>query len=107
MYAPASHFSILNFASRIRLLCVDFSPFDRGAHGTRPAFARGVSTPVSRPRSCLRPIERIVSIDSDMLIRHAGLGRLAEFDLGGAPIAAAYDMIFLMDFNGGALRAAF
>ena len=53
------------------------------------------------------PYERIVSIDSDMLIRHAGLGRLAEFDLGGAPIAAAYDMIFLMDFNGGALARRF
>ena len=52
---------------------------------------------------CPTSYERIVSIDSDMLIRRAGLGRLAEIDLGGAPIAAAYDMIFLMDFNGGAL----
>ena len=45
-------------------------------------------------------VERIVSVDSDMLIVRPGLSRLAGFDLGGRPLAAAYDMIFLMDFKG-------
>ena len=35
-----------------------------------------------------------------MLIVRPGLSRLAEFDLGGRPLAAAYDMIFLMDLKG-------
>ena len=35
-----------------------------------------------------------------MLIVRPGLSRLAEFDLGGRPLAAAYDMIFLMDNKG-------
>ena len=50
---------------------------------------------------CLLPahVERIVSVDSDMLIARPGLSRLADFDLAGRPLAAAYDMIFLMGFK--------
>src|SRR5208283_3924538 len=51
--------------------------------------------------------ERIVPIDSDMLIVRPGLKRLESFDLGGRPLAAAYDMIFLMDFKGDALARQF
>jgi lipopolysaccharide biosynthesis glycosyltransferase len=92
--------------ARINLLCVDFSRFDRGASG-RGRLSRAVFRRLFLDRILPARYERIVSIDSDMLIRHSGLGRLAEFDLGGAPIAAAYDMIFLMDFNGGALARRF
>ena len=42
-----------------------------------------------------------------MLIVRAGLKRLESFDLGGKPLAAAYDMIFLMDFKGDALARQF
>ncbi len=35
-----------------------------------------------------------------MLIVRPGLSRLAGFDLEGRPLAAAYDMIFLMDMKG-------
>ena len=42
-----------------------------------------------------------------MLIVRPGLSRLASFDLGGRPLAAAYDMIFLMDFKGDALARRF
>src|SRR5271165_1536979 len=35
-----------------------------------------------------------------MLIVRPGLKRLESFDLGGGPLAAAYDMIFYMDFKG-------
>ena len=51
--------------------------------------------------------ERIVTVDSDMLIVRPGLNRIESFDLGGRPLAAAYDMIFLMDFKGDALARQF
>lgn len=92
--------------ARIHLLCVDFAKFDRGAVG-RGRLSRAVFRRLFLDRILPSSYERIVSIDSDMLIRHSGLGRLAEFDFRGAPIAAAYDMIFLMDFNGGALARRF
>jgi lipopolysaccharide biosynthesis glycosyltransferase len=92
--------------SRIRLICVDFSRFDRATPG-RGRLSRAVFRRLFLDRILPESYERIVSVDSDMLIRRAGLGRLAEIDLGGAPIAAAYDMIFLMDFNGGALARSF
>ena len=104
----APGFALLDPAlrARIQLLCVDFSAFDRDTPG-RGRFSRAVFRRLFLDRVLPERYERIVSIDSDMLIRRPGLGRLAEFDLGGAPIAAAYDMIFLMDFNGGALARSF
>ena len=42
-----------------------------------------------------------------MLIVRPGLTRLETLDLGGRPLAAAYDMIFLMDFKGDALARQF
>ena len=92
--------------ARFNLLCVDFSPFDNGASG-RGRLSRAVFRRLFLDRVLPQRYERIVSIDSDMLIRRPGLGRLADLDLNGAPIAAAYDMIFLMDFNGGALARQF
>jgi lipopolysaccharide biosynthesis glycosyltransferase len=91
---------------RMNVLRVDFSRFDRGAAG-RGRLSRAVFRRLFLDRILPTSYERIVAIDSDMLVRRPGLGRLAEFDLGGAPIAAAYDMIFLMDFNGGALARRF
>jgi lipopolysaccharide biosynthesis glycosyltransferase len=92
--------------ARIHLAPVDFSRFDRGVSG-RGRLSRAVFRRLFLDRILPASYARIVSIDSDMLVRRPGLGRLAEFDLGGAPIAAAYDMIFLMDFNGGALARRF
>jgi lipopolysaccharide biosynthesis glycosyltransferase len=92
--------------ARINLLCVDFAPFDRAAQG-RGRLSRAVFRRLFLDRVLPACYERIVSVDSDMLIRRPGLGRLAEIDLGAAPIAAAYDMIFLMDFKGGALARSF
>ena len=42
-----------------------------------------------------------------MLIVRPGLMRLESFDLEDKPLAAAYDMIFLMDFKGDALAHQF
>ena len=104
----APDFALLDpgLRARINLLCLDFSPFDGAAPG-RGRLSRAVFRRLFLDRILPGPYERIVSIDSDMLIRRPGLGRLAELDLGGAPIAAAYDMIFLMDLKGGALARRF
>ena len=92
--------------ARINLLCVDFARFDRGARG-RGRFSRAVYRRLFVDRLLPPEYERFITIDSDMLVRQPGLGRLATLDLNGAPIAAAYDMIFLMDFKGGKLAEEF
>jgi lipopolysaccharide biosynthesis glycosyltransferase len=91
---------------RVTILIEDFSAFDRGASG-RGVFSRAVFRRLFLDRVLPPKYTRIVALDADMLIRTPGLGRLASIDLGGAPLAAAYDMIFLMDFNGGALARKF
>jgi lipopolysaccharide biosynthesis glycosyltransferase len=91
---------------RIELLCADFSSLDHGLRA-EGRFSRAVFRRLFLDRVLPQRYERIVSIDSDIWVARAGLGRLATFDLGGAPLAAAYDMIFLMDFAGGKLARRF
>ena len=91
---------------RIRLLIVDFSPFEDGLAG-RGRFSRAVFRRLFLDRVLPDAYTRIVTMDSDMLVARAGLSRLASVDLAGKPIAAAYDMIYLFDFNGGALTQQF
>ena len=82
---------------RIEILSADFSPFDRGLRA-EGRFSRAVFRRLFLDRVLPDRYERIVSIDSDIWVARPGLGRLAALDFGGAPFAAAYDMIFLMDF---------
>jgi lipopolysaccharide biosynthesis glycosyltransferase len=91
---------------RINLLTVDFSRFDGGLSG-RGRFTRAVFRRLFLDRVLPDSYSRIVSFDSDMLVARAGLSRLATVDLQGKPIAAAYDMIYLMDFHSGALPRRF
>ena len=91
---------------RITLRILDFGLYDADLAG-RGRFSRAVFRRLFLAEILPSPIERIVSIDSDMLIVRPGLSRLADFDLGGRPLAAAYDMIFLMDFKGDALARRF
>jgi lipopolysaccharide biosynthesis glycosyltransferase len=44
--------------------------------------------------------DRIIPVDSDMMIVKEGLAPLVSLDLGGAVMAAATDMISYMDFGG-------
>lgn len=44
--------------------------------------------------------DRIIPVDSDMMIVNEGLGPLVTLDLEGAVLAAATDMISYMDFGG-------
>ena len=91
---------------RIDLLTIDFSRFDASL-AARGRFSRAVFRRLFLDEILPARFERIVTVDSDMLIVRPGLQRLESFDLGGRPLAAAYDMIFLMDFKGDALARQF
>jgi lipopolysaccharide biosynthesis glycosyltransferase len=91
---------------RIQLITLDFRRFDADLAG-RGRFSRAVFRRLFLDQILPAHFERIVSVDSDMLIVRDGLKRLETFDLGKKPLAAAYDMIFLMDFKGDALARRF
>jgi lipopolysaccharide biosynthesis glycosyltransferase len=91
---------------RITLITLDFSRFDVNLAG-KGRFSRAVFRRLFLDEILPAHIERIVTVDSDMLIVRPGLKRLESFDLGGRPLAAAYDMIFLMDLKGDALARQF
>jgi lipopolysaccharide biosynthesis glycosyltransferase len=91
---------------RIQLMTLDFSRFDLNLAG-KGRFSRAVFRRLFLDEILPAHFERIVTIDSDMLIVRPGLKRLESFDLGGRPLAAAYDMIFLMDLKGDALARQF
>ena len=87
-------------------MTLDFSRFDMSLAG-RGRFSRAVFRRLFLDEILPAHFERIVSVDSDMLIVRPGLKRLESFDLKDKPLAAAYDMIFLMDFKGDALARRF
>jgi lipopolysaccharide biosynthesis glycosyltransferase len=91
---------------RINLMTLDFSRFGAGLAG-RGRFSRAVFRRLFLDDILPAHFERIVTVDSDMLIARPGLERLETLDLGNKPLAAAYDMIFLMDFKDDALSRRF
>ena len=92
--------------NRIELVTLDFAGFDKNLK-TGGRFSRAVFRRLFFDEILPAHFERIVSIDSDMLIVRPGLAKLESFELGGRPLAAAYDMIFLMDFKRDALARRF
>lgn len=91
---------------RITLITIDFARFDASL-SPKGRFSRAVFRRLFLDEILPARFKRIVSVDSDMLVVRPGLSRLADFDLSGRPLAAAYDMIFLMDFKGDALARRF
>src|ERR1700730_5972963 len=91
---------------RIKLMTLDFSRYDSSLSG-KGRFSRAVFRRLFLDDILPPNFERIVTVDSDMLIVRPGLKRLESFDLGDKPLAAAYDMIFLMDFKGDVLARQF
>ncbi len=91
---------------RIELLTFDFARYDKNLK-TGGRFSRAVFRRLFLDEVLPASFVRIVSIDSDMLIVRPGLSRLKSYDLAGRPLAAAYDMIFLMDFKRDALARRF
>ncbi|PSC02988.1 hypothetical protein SLNSH_20980 [Alsobacter soli] len=92
--------------ARITLLPVDWA-----AHvadlPTRGHFTSAVNRRLALHRVLPERCERFVSMDADMQVIRPGLASLASLDLRGLPLAAAYDMIFLKDFEDGPLTAEF
>jgi lipopolysaccharide biosynthesis glycosyltransferase len=84
---------------RLELIVTSFKPFTSGLPRTN-----GESTAVYRrlvlDRILPSKYSRIIAVDADIDVKREGLAPLASVDLAGAPIAAAIDMIFLMDFGG-------
>jgi lipopolysaccharide biosynthesis glycosyltransferase len=92
--------------SKINLLTLDFSPYAEGLAG-KGRFSRAVFRRLFLDAALPQTYARIISIDADMIVARPGLAKLAELDLEGYPLAAALDMIFLMDCKGGALARQF
>jgi lipopolysaccharide biosynthesis glycosyltransferase len=84
---------------RITLIVTSFGPL----LADMPKMSGG-STAIYRPLVLEQVLpsrySRLIAVDADIDVRREGLGRLAAVDLGGTPVAAAIDMIFLMDFGG-------
>jgi lipopolysaccharide biosynthesis glycosyltransferase len=104
--APSFDKLAASLRERITLMTLDFSRFDVNLAG-KGRFSRAVFRRLFLDEILPAHIERIVTVDSDMLIVRPGLKRLETFDLGERPLAAAYDMIFLMDLKGDALARQF
>ena len=92
--------------ARLNLLICDFSRFDSGL-SERGRFTRAVFRRLFLDRVLPETYARYIAMDADMLVVRPGLSRLAELSLGGYPIAAAFDMIYLMDKKRGALARQF
>ena len=91
---------------RIRLKTLDFAELDKGL-APKGRFSRAVFRRLFLDRLLPETYARFVAIDADMLIVRPGLSRLATLDLRGHALAAAMDMIFLMDCKGGPLAREF
>jgi len=91
---------------KINLLTVDFASYAEGLAG-KGRFSRAVFRRLFLDQILPESYPRLIAIDADMRVARPGLGRLAEIDLGGRPLAAAFDMIYLMDHKGGALAKQF
>ena len=75
------------------MLTVDFSRYAEGLAG-KGRFSRAVFRRLFLDRVLPESYPRLISIDADMRVARPGLGRLADIDLGGLPLAAAFDMIY-------------
>ena len=95
-----------NLRAKINLLTLDFSAYAEGLAG-KGRFSRAVFRRLFLDAVLPETYARLISIDADMIVARPGLARLAEIDLGGFPLAAALDMIFLMDSKGDALARQF
>lgn len=91
--------------AQIKLLTVDFAPLINHAPAT-PNGSRAIYRRLVLDRVLPKEYSRFIAIDSDIAIGHEGLSPLVSLDLNDAPMAAAIDMIFYMDF-GGHLAAQF
>jgi lipopolysaccharide biosynthesis glycosyltransferase len=91
---------------RINLLTLDFTRYADGLAG-KGRFSQAVFRRLFLDQILPESYPRLIAVDADMRVARPGLGRLADIDLEGHPLAAAFDMIYLMDCKGGALAKRF
>ncbi|MFO0994676.1 MAG: glycosyltransferase, partial [Hyphomicrobiales bacterium] len=84
---------------RIKLITFDFAPLINHAPAT-PNGSRAIYRRLVLDRVLPEQYRRFIAIDSDIAIAAEGLSPLVSLDLKDAPLAAAIDMIFYMDFGG-------
>ncbi len=84
---------------RIKLITVDFAPLINYAPAT-PSGSRAIYRRLVLDQVLPKQYRRFIAIDSDIAIGGEGLSPLVSLDLKDAPLAAAIDMIFYMDFGG-------
>ncbi|MDQ0396037.1 glycosyltransferase family 8 protein [Labrys monachus] len=104
--APADHAALdARAGSRATLITADVDAVATDAPTT--GFSRAVYRRLFLDRILPERITRIISLDADIEVIRPGLSALATIDLGGHALAAAFDMIFLKQFGGGALGERF
>ncbi len=91
--------------SRLRLIVTSFDDVTRNLPTNRNG-EHAITRRLFLDRVLPAHYDRIIPVDSDMMIVNEGLAPLLSLDLGGAVMAAATDMISYMDF-GGHLAAEF
>lgn len=94
------------FRKRIAIQIVDWSKYTDGLP-TRAPLSSAVHRRLALHRVLPERYSHFVSMDADMVVMRPGLGCLATLDLGDAPLAAAVDMIFWKDCDGGPLADEF
>jgi lipopolysaccharide biosynthesis glycosyltransferase len=92
--------------AKIHLLTVDFARYAEGLAG-KGRFSKAVFRRLFLDQILPESYPRLIAMDADMRVARPGLGRLADIDLAGHPLAAAFDMIYLMDHKGGPLAKRF
>src|SRR4051794_27719295 len=93
------HMDRLALRDRIKIVATSFAPLIGAAPAT-PNGSHAIYRRLVLDRVLPAHYERIVAIDSDVMIAREGLGPLLTLDLGGHALAAALDMIFYMDWGG-------
>ena len=88
------------------MLTLDFTRYADGLAG-KGQFSRAVFRRLFLDQILPESYPRLIAMDADMHVARPGLGRLTDIDLEGYPLAAAFDMIYLMDYKGGALAKRF
>lgn len=90
---------------RLKLMVTSFDDVTRGL-ASNANGEHAITRRLFLDRVLPAHFDRIIPVDSDMMIMNEGLAPLVALDLAGALLAAATDMISYMDF-GGKLRGEF
>jgi lipopolysaccharide biosynthesis glycosyltransferase len=104
--APADFTTLdARLGTRAGLITTDLDAVAANAPTT--GFSRAVYRRLFLDQVVPDHVTRIISLDADIQVVRPGLAALSAIDLGGHAVAAAFDMIFLKQYGGGALAEQF